>query len=88
MAISTSTMKSFMNALEQYKNDTTTSGIAILDHAVRSVSRFGNLQAAIDSFVADVAVPYSKPKTEAEKIAAEKAARERLKETCGIVLGS
>ena len=50
MATSTSTMKSFMNALEQYKNDTTTSGIAILDHAVRAVSRF-NIYSAVKSTV-------------------------------------
>ena len=89
MATSTSTMKSFMNALEQYKNDTTTSGIAILDHAVRAVSRFNSLQDAVNNFVKDVAVPYIDPKTQtkAEQDAAKKAANERLKTFCGIELG-
>ena len=77
MATSTSTMKSFMNALEQYKNDTTTSGIAILDHAVRAVSGFNSLQDAIDTFVKDV--------TDTSKI---KDVNDRLEETCGIVLGT
>ena len=89
MAASTSTMKSFMNALEQYKNDTTTSGIAILDRAVRAVSGFNSLQDAVNNFVKDVAVPYIDPKsqTKAEQDAAKKAANERLKTFCGIELG-
>ena len=77
MAKSTSTMKSFMDVLAQYKNDTTTSGIAILDHAVRAVSRFNSLQAAIDAFVDDV--------TDTSKY---KDVNTRLEEICGIVLGT
>ena len=78
MATSINTMKSFMNALEQYKNDTTTSGIAILDHAVRAVSRFDSLQDAIDSFIDDVT------DTDTSKY---KDVNDRLEKTCGIILG-
>ena len=77
MATSIETMKSFMNVLKQYANDTTTSGIAILDNAVREVTRFGSLQEAINSFVNDV--------TDTSRIADT---AQRLKETCGIVLGA
>ncbi len=76
MATSIETMKSFMNVLKQYANDTTTSGIAIMDQAVRAVSRFGSLQEAIGSFVNDV--------TDTSRYADT---AQRLKETCGIVLG-
>ena len=77
MATSIETMKSFMNVLKQYANDTVTSGIAILDNAVREVTRFGSLQEAINSFVNDV--------TDTSRIADT---AQRLKETCGIVLGA
>ena len=79
MAKSTSTMKSFMDVLAQYKNDTTTSGIAILDHAVRAVSGFSSLQDAIDAFVDDVT------DTDTSKY---KDVNDRLEKTCGIVLGA
>ena len=69
-------MKSFMNVLKLYANDTTTSGIAILDRAVRETTRFSNLQEAIDSFVNDVTDTTLIPDAD-----------QRLKETCGIVLG-
>ena len=77
MATSIETMKSFMNVLKQYANDTTTSGITILDNAVRAVSRFNGLQDAINSFVNDVTDTSRIPDT-----------AQRLKETCGIVLGA
>ena len=79
MAKSTSTMKSFMDVLAQYKNDTTTSGIAILDHAVRAVSQFDSLQDAIKAFVDDVT------DTDTSKY---KDVNDRLEKTCGIVLGA
>lgn len=77
MATSIETMKSFMNVLKQYANDTTTSGITILDNAVRAVSRFDGLQDAINSFVNDVTDTSRIPDT-----------AQRLEETCGIVLGA
>ena len=77
MATSIETMKTFMNVLKQYANDTTTSGITILDNAVRAVSRFAGLQDAVNSFVNDVTDTSRTPDT-----------AQRLKETCGIVLGA
>lgn len=76
MATSIETMKSFMNVLKQYAYDTTTSGITMLDNAVRAVSRFTGLQDAVNSFVNDVTDTARIPDT-----------AQRLKETCGIVLG-
>ncbi|HCB94156.1 MAG TPA: hypothetical protein DEP57_10205 [Selenomonas sp.] len=76
MATSIETMKAFMNVLKQYAYDTTTSGITILDNAVRAVSRFTGLQDAINAFVNDVTDTSRTPDT-----------AQRLKETCGIILG-
>ncbi len=76
MATAVETMKKFMDVLKGYSNDTTTSGIVILDNAVRAVSRFNGLQDAINAFVNDV--------TDTSKTAD---LAQRLKNTCGIVLG-
>lgn len=76
MATAVETMTNFMNALTKYSNDTTTSGVAILDEAVKETTRFNGLQDAINSFVNDVTNTASIPDL-----------NQRLWETCGIVLG-
>ena len=48
-------MKNFFNVLKLYANDTTTSGITMLDNAVRTVSRFAGLQDAVNNFLYDIA---------------------------------
>ncbi|MBO6305730.1 MAG: hypothetical protein J6M62_11760 [Selenomonadaceae bacterium] len=76
MATAVETMTKFMNALTKYSNDTTTSGVAILDEAVKETTRFNGLQDAINSFVNDVSDTEAIPDL-----------NQRLWETCGIVLG-
>ena len=72
MATAVETMKDFMNVLTWYSNDTTTSGVAILDEAVKETTRFNGLQDAINSFVNDVTNTASIPDL-----------NQRLWETCG-----
>ena len=76
MATAVETMTQFMDVLKRYSNDTTTSGITILDNAVREVSRFNSLQEAIDSFVNDVTDTSNGANV-----------YERLNNTCGIIVG-
>ena len=77
MSTSVDTMKNFFNVLKRYSDNTTIDGVTVLDHAVKATTRFGNLQDAIDNFVADMAY------------ATENfGAAESLKKNCGIVLGA
>ena len=76
MATAVETMTQFMDVLKRYSNDTTTSGVTILDNAVREVSSFNSLQDAINSFVNDV--------TDTSNGAD---VYERLNNTCGIIVG-
>ncbi len=55
MSTSVDTMKNFFNVLKLYAYDTTTDGVAILDHAVRTVSHFSSLQDAVNHFLYDIA---------------------------------
>ena len=55
MSTSVNTMKDFFNVLKLYANDTTADGIAVLDNAIRTTTRFAGLQDAINHFVADMA---------------------------------
>ena len=77
MSTSTDTMKNFFNVLKLYAYDETTDGVAILDHAVRTVSRFSSLQDAVNNFVYDIA----------NVTATAGDPRQSLLQNCGIVLG-
>ena len=77
MSTSTATMTNFMNVLKLYAYDTTTDGVAILDHAVRTVSHFSSLRDAVDNFVYDMAT-----------VTNTAGAHQSLAQNCGIVLGA
>lgn len=77
MSTSVDTMKNFFNVLKLYANDTTTSGVAILDHAIRTTTRFAGLQDAVNHFVTDMA-----------NVTATQGAAQSLLQNCGIVLGA
>ena len=77
MSNSVDTMKNFFNVLKLYSQDATTSGITILDHAVRTVSHFAGLQDAVNHFVSDMA-----------NVTATAGATQSLLQNCGIVLGA
>ena len=77
MSTSVNTMKNFFNVLKLYANDTTTDGVAILDQAIRTTTRFAGLQDAINHFVADMA-----------NVTATQGAEQSLLQNCGIVLGA
>ncbi len=77
MSAANATMTNFMNVLKLYAYDTTTDGIAILDHAVRTVSRFSSLRDAVDNFVYDMAA-----------VTSTAGAVQSLAQNCGIVLGA
>ena len=55
MSTSVDTMKNFFNVLKLYANDATADGIAVLDHAIRTVSHFAGLQDAVNHFITDIA---------------------------------
>ena len=77
MSTSVDTMKNFFNVLKLYANDTTTDGVAILDHAVRTVSHFASLQDAVNHFLSDIA----------NTTATTGNAWQSLYQNCGIVVG-
>ena len=77
MSTSVDTMKNFFNVLKLYANDTTTDGVAILDHAVKTVSHFASLQDAVNHFVYDIA----------SVTAATGNPWQSLYQNCGIVVG-
>ena len=77
MSTSTATMTNFMNVLKLYAYDMTTDGVAILDHAVKTVSHFSSLRDAVDNFVYDMAT-----------VTNTAGARQSLLQNCGIVLGA
>ena len=77
MSTSVDTMKNFFNVLKLYSYDNTTDGIAILDHAIRTTTRFAGLQDAINHFVSDMAY-----------VTATQDAAQSLLQNCGIVLGA
>ena len=78
MSTSVDTMKNFFNVLKLYANDTTTDGVAILDHAVRTVSHFASLQDAVNHFLYDIA----------NTTAATGNPWQSLYQNCGIVVGA
>ena len=78
MSTSVNTMKNFFNVLKLYANDTTTDGIAILDHAVKTVSHFSSLADAVNNFLIDIA----------SVTAATGNPLQSLYENCGIALGA
>ena len=77
MSSSVDTMKNFFNVLKLYAYDETTDGVAILDHAVSTVSRFSSLRDAVDHFVYDMA-----------SVTATAGATQSLYQNCGIVIGA
>ena len=77
MSTSVNTMKNFFNVLKLYANDTTTDGVAILDHAVKTVSHFASLQDAVNHFLTDIA----------NVTAATGNPWQSLYQNCGIVVG-
>ncbi len=77
MSTSVDTMKNFFNVLKLYSYDNTTDGIAILDHAIRTTTRFAGLQDAINHFVSDMAY-----------VTTTQGAAQSLLQNCGIVLGA
>ncbi len=77
MSTSVDTMKNFFNVLKLYANDTTTHGVAILDHAIRTTTHFAGLQDAVNHFVSDMA-----------NVTATQGAVQSLLQNCGIVLGA
>ena len=77
MSTSVETMKNFFNILKLYSNDTTTSGVAMLDHAIRTTTRFAGLQDTINHFVSDMAY-----------VTTTQGAAQSLLQNCGIVLGA
>ena len=77
MSSSVDTMKNFFNVLKLYAYDETTDGVAILDHAVSTVSRFSSLRDAVDHFVYDMA-----------SVTVTAGATQSLYQNCGIVIGA
>ena len=77
MSTSVDTMKNFFNVLKLYANDTTANGVAVLDHAIRTTTRFAGLQDAINHFVADMA-----------NVTATAGVAQSLLQNCGIVIGA
>ena len=77
MSTSVDTMKNFFYVLKLYANDTTTNGVAILDHAIRTTTRFAGLQDAVNHFISDMA-----------NVTATQGAAQSLYQNCGIVLGA
>ena len=77
MSTSVDTMKTFFNVLKLYANDTTTNGVAILDHAIRTTTHFAGLQDAVNHFVSDMA-----------SVTATQGAAQSLLQNCGIALGA
>ena len=77
MSTSVDTMKTFFNVLKLYANDTTTNGVAILDHAIRTTTHFAGLQDAVNHFVSDMA-----------NVTATQGAAQSLLQNCGIALGA
>ena len=69
-------MKKFFDVLKLYANDTITSGIDILSEAIRAVSFYSDLYDAVDNFTYEVTSPDTYSDT-----------YDRLRETCGIVIG-
>ena len=78
MSTSVDTMKNFFNVLKLYANDTTTDGVAILDHAVKTVSHFAGLQDAVNHFIYDIA----------SVTASTGNPWQSLYQNCGIVVGA
>ncbi|MBR1805191.1 MAG: hypothetical protein IJ774_02265 [Selenomonadaceae bacterium] len=78
MSNSVDTMKNFFNVLKLYANDTTTDGVAILDHAVKTTTHFASLQDAVNHFVYDIA----------SVTAATGNPWQSLYQNCGIALGA
>lgn len=77
MSTSVDTMKNFFNVLKLYANDQTADGVAVLDHAIRTTTRFAGLQDAVNHFVADMAY-----------VTATQGATQSLLQNCGIVIGA
>lgn len=77
MATAIATMTNFFNVLKLYSYDNTTDGIAVLDHAIRTTTRFAGLQDAVNHFVSDMA-----------SVTATQGAAQSLLQNCGIVLGA
>ena len=77
MSNSVDTMKNFFNVLKLYANDTTTDGVAILDHAIRTTTHFAGLQDAVNHLVYDIA----------SVTAATGNPFQSLYQNCGIVIG-
>lgn len=77
MSSSVDTMKNFFNVLKLYAYDTTTDGITILDHAIKTVSRFSSLQDAVNNFINDMA-----------SVTTTAGAIQSLYQNCGIILGA
>ena len=77
MSTSVDTMKNFFNILKLYANDQTADGVEVLDHAIRTTTRFAGLQDAVNHFVADMAY-----------VTATQGAAQSLLQNCGIVLGA
>lgn len=77
MSNSVDTMKNFFNVLKLYANDTTTDGVAILDHAIRTTTRFAGLHDAVNNFISDMA-----------NVSATAGVTQSLLQNCGIVLGA
>ncbi len=69
-------MTKFFDVQKYYANDTITDGVEILDEAVRAVSFYSSLYEAVDAFTYDVTRTDIYEDT-----------YERLRETCGIILG-
>ncbi|MBR1806642.1 MAG: hypothetical protein IJ774_09710, partial [Selenomonadaceae bacterium] len=78
MSTSVDTMKNFFNVLKLYANDTTTDGVAILDHAVKTTTHFASLQDAVNHFLTDIA----------NVTAATGNPWQSLYQNCGIVVGA
>ena len=77
MATAVENMKNLASVMQKYSYDNTVKGDVILNDAVRSVSKFANLDDAISHFVADTTSTATYSDT-----------NERLKNVCGIVLGT
>ncbi len=77
MSTSVDTMKNFFNVLKLYANDTTIDGVSVLDHAIRTTTRFAGLQDAVNNFVSDIA-----------SVTATAGATQSLLQNCGIVIGA
>lgn len=70
-------MKNFFNILKLYANDMTADGVAVLDHAIRTTTRFAGLQDAVNHFVSDMA-----------NVTATQGTAQSLLQNCGIVIGA